>query len=81
LYAGVEVIDFLLSYANVILFYTQVLKREMKPTQVHRIYLTKEQHLQGGDWLVKDQEAWDWLCGYWASDEFRVMSEQNQMNQ
>jgi hypothetical protein len=26
----------------------QVLKREMKPTQDHGIYLTKEQHLQGG---------------------------------
>jgi hypothetical protein len=42
---------FLLWHANVILFYTQVLKREMKPTQVHKIYLTKEQHLQGG-WLI-----------------------------
>jgi hypothetical protein len=31
----------------------QVLKREMKPTQVHGIYLTKEQHLHGGSigWL------------------------------
>jgi hypothetical protein len=31
-----------------------VLKREMKPTQIHMIYLTKEQHLQGRgsiDWL------------------------------
>jgi hypothetical protein len=35
----------------------QVLKWEMKPTQVHGIYLTKDQHLQGGDWLVKDLEA------------------------
>jgi hypothetical protein len=25
-----------------------VLKWEMKPTQVHEVYLTKEQHLQGG---------------------------------
>jgi hypothetical protein len=32
----------------------------MKPTEVDLIYLTKEQHLQGGvDLLVKDQEAWD----------------------
>jgi hypothetical protein len=57
----------------------QVLKREMKPTQVHGIYLTKKQHLHGGgvDWLVKDSDAWDWLCSYWASDEFRVMLELN----
>jgi hypothetical protein len=52
----------------------------MKPTKVHVIYLTKEQHLQGVDWLVKDQEACDWLCDYWASDEFRAMSEQNRLN-
>jgi hypothetical protein len=48
LHACVEVIDFLLWHANVILFSTHVLKREMKPTKVHRIYLTKEQRLQGG---------------------------------
>jgi hypothetical protein len=57
-----------------------MLKREMKPTQVHRIYLIKEQHLHGVDWFVKDLKAWDWLCGYWASDEFRAVSERNQEN-
>jgi hypothetical protein len=31
--------------------------------------------------LVKDLGAWDWLCGYWASNEFRVVSEQNWVNQ
>jgi hypothetical protein len=54
----------------------------MKPTDVHGIYLTKEQHLQGGvNWLVKVPGAWDWLCGYWASDEFKVISERNRVNQ
>jgi hypothetical protein len=53
----------------------------MKLTQVHGIYLTKEQLLQGGvDWLVNNHGAWDWLCGYWASDEFRAMSERNRVN-
>jgi hypothetical protein len=47
---------------SIFVFYTQVLKQEMKPTLEHVIYLTKEQHLQGlVDWLVKDPEAWDWL--------------------
>jgi hypothetical protein len=56
----------------------QVLKWEMKPTQVHGIYFTKDQHLQRlVDWLVKDPEAWNWLCGYWESDQFRTMSERN----
>jgi hypothetical protein len=41
-----------------------VLKQQMKLTQVHGIYLAKDHHLQGtDDWLVKDPEAWDWLCG------------------
>ncbi len=31
--------------------------------------------------MVKDQEAWDWLRGYWPSDEFRAVSEQNLLNQ
>jgi hypothetical protein len=54
----------------------------MKPTQVHGINLTKEQHLQGNvDWLVKDSEAWDWLSDWWASDQFRAMLERNQQNQ
>jgi hypothetical protein len=48
----------------------------MKPTQVKWIYLTKDQHLQGSvDWLVMDLEAWDWLCGWWVSDQFRAVSE------
>jgi hypothetical protein len=54
----------------------------MKPTQAPRIYLTKDQHLQGSvDWLVKDLEAWDSLCGWWVSDQFTVVSERNLQNQ
>jgi hypothetical protein len=30
---------------SISMFYTQVLKQEMKPTLAHGIYLTKEQHL------------------------------------
>jgi hypothetical protein len=58
-----------------------MLKEEMKPSQVYMVYLTKEQHLQGGvNRLVKSPEAWNWLCGYWVSDEFRAVSEQNRVN-
>jgi hypothetical protein len=31
--------------------------------------------------LLKDLEAWDWLCSYWASDEFKAVSERNMVNQ
>jgi hypothetical protein len=30
--------------------------------------------------LVKDLEASDWLCGWWASMDFRAMSEWNRQN-
>jgi hypothetical protein len=60
LHASVEVIYFLHWHAHVILLFILVLKQQMKPTEVDLIYLTKEQHLQGGvDLLVKDQEARD----------------------
>jgi hypothetical protein len=49
---------------------------------VHDIYLTKEQHLLGMvNWLVKDPEAWDLLCDWWASEDFRSISKRNLQNQ
>jgi hypothetical protein len=34
------------------------MKQPIKPSQVHDIYLTKEQQLQGRvNWLIKDPEA------------------------
>jgi hypothetical protein len=40
---------------SIAIYYTQVLKHHMKPTQAHMIYLTKDQHLlRMIDWLVKD---------------------------
>jgi hypothetical protein len=45
------------------LYYSQVLKQPIKPSQAHDIYLTKEQQLQGKvDWLIKDSESWDAMC-------------------
>jgi hypothetical protein len=50
------------------LYYSQVLKQPIKPNQVHNIYLTKKQQLQGKvDWLIKDPEAWDAMCKWWTS--------------
>jgi hypothetical protein len=62
-------------------YYMQELKQRMKPTQVKQIYLTKDQHISGTiDWLVKNPEDWDWLCGWWVSDQFRVVSERNRLS-
>jgi hypothetical protein len=55
-----------------------VLKQPIKPNQVHDIYQTKEQQLQGKvDWLVKDPEAWDTMYEWWTSMEFKAISERN----
>jgi hypothetical protein len=55
-----------------------MLKRSIKPYQVHDIYLNKEQQLQGKvDWLVKDPEAWDAMCEWWTSEEFKAISLRN----
>jgi hypothetical protein len=57
------------------------MKQPIKLHQMQDIYLTKEQHLQGKvAWLVKDLEAWDAICEWWSSLEFRAISEQNQLN-
>jgi hypothetical protein len=57
------------------LYYSQVLKRPIKPYQAHDIYLTKKKKLQGkDDWLVKDPEAWDVMCEWWTSEEFKAIS-------
>jgi hypothetical protein len=48
--AALKVIKDAIKHARLVsisMFYTLVLKQVMKPTLVHGIYLTKEQHLQG----------------------------------
>jgi hypothetical protein len=42
------------------------------------LHLTKEEYLQGKvHWLVNDPEAWDWMCEWWASTEFRALLNKN----
>jgi hypothetical protein len=50
---------------------------------MHNIYLTKEQQQFKGkiDWRIKDPEAWDVMCEWWMSREFKAISEQDQRNQ
>jgi hypothetical protein len=59
----------------------QVQKRPIKPYQAYDIYLTKEQQLQGKvEWLVKVLEAWDVMCEWWMSEEFKAISLWNRQN-
>jgi hypothetical protein len=67
--------------AQHLLYYSQALKQMIKPSQAHDIYLTKEQQLQRKvDWIIKDSEALDAMCEWWASMEFRATSERNRHN-
>jgi hypothetical protein len=59
----------------------QVLKQPIKPYQAHDIYLIKEQQLQGKvDWLVKGLKAWDAMCEWWTSEEFKAILLWNRHN-
>jgi hypothetical protein len=63
------------------LYYSQVLKQLIKPSQAQDIHLPKEQQLQGKvDWLIKDPKVWDEMCESWVSVESRSLSEQNWHN-
>jgi hypothetical protein len=43
--------------------------------------ILKEEQLQGKvNWLVKDPEAWNVMCKWWAFMEFRTISEWNRHN-
>jgi hypothetical protein len=58
-----------------------VLKRPIKSYQAHDIYLTKEHQLLGkDDWLVKNPEAWDVICEWWTSEEFKTILLWNQQS-
>jgi hypothetical protein len=53
--------------------YRRGLKHPMNTNIVKDFHLTKEQYLLGEvDWLVNDAEAWDSLCEWWASPDFRA---------
>jgi hypothetical protein len=54
-------------------YHRNVLKQPLNTRQVKplNLYLQKEEYVQGTvDWLVKDMEAWDFLCEHWASPAF-----------
>jgi hypothetical protein len=63
------------------LYHSQVMKQPIKPSQVHNIYLTKEEQLQENvDRLIKDLEASDAMREWWASTKFRALSKWNRHN-
>jgi hypothetical protein len=65
----------------VTVYYKTVLRQPMTNKQAATIHLSKEEYLKSYvDWLCKDDEAWKWLCEYWASEEFKDISNRNREN-
>ena len=65
----------------VTVYYKTVKKEAMTNKEASSIHLTAEQYHQSYvDWLSKDPESWRWLCEYWASEEFKSISDRNRSN-
>jgi hypothetical protein len=65
-------------FQSIAYYHMNVLKQPMNSRQVKasNLYLKKDEYLQGDvDWLIKDAEACDSLCEYWASPKFVAKSE------
>jgi hypothetical protein len=70
-------------FQSIAYYHRNVLKQSMNSRQAKAssLYLKKDEYLQGDvDWLIKDTEAWDSLCEYWASPAFIAKSERAQQN-
>jgi hypothetical protein len=62
-------------------YHTQMVKQKMNTKYAQNLHMTKEEYLQVSvDWLVKDPKAWDWICRWWASLEFKAISDTNHQN-
>jgi hypothetical protein len=62
-------------------YHRNVLKQSMNSRQAKasNLHLQKDEYLQGDvDWMIRDAEAWDSLCEYWASPTFVAKSERAQ---
>jgi hypothetical protein len=65
-------------FQSIAYYHRNLLKQPMNARQAKdlNLYLQKEVYVHGTvDWLVKDAEAWDFLCEYWVSPVFVAKSE------
>jgi hypothetical protein len=70
-------------FQSIAYYHRNILKQPMNSRQVKasNLYLQKDEYLQGDvDWLIKDVEAWDSLCEYWASPTFIAKSKKPRQN-
>lgn len=65
----------------VTVYFKKVKGQRMTNKQACEIHLTAEEYKQSEvDWLTAHPEAWVKLCEYWASDEYKVISDRNRLN-
>ncbi|WVZ96367.1 hypothetical protein U9M48_042018 [Paspalum notatum var. saurae] len=52
-----------------------------KAAEVKKLHLEAEELIQGEvDWIMKDAEAWRWICHHWAGSDFQGASDRNRVN-
>jgi hypothetical protein len=69
-------------HQSITYYYRRELRQPMDTRIVKDFHLMKEQYLLGKvDWMIKDIEAWDSMCEWWASPEFRAKSGKTRANQ
>jgi hypothetical protein len=70
-------------FQSIAYYHRNILKQPMNSRQAKasNLYLQKDEYLQGDvNWLIKDVEAWDSLCEYWASPTFIAKSKKPRQN-
>ncbi|WVZ49254.1 hypothetical protein U9M48_000628 [Paspalum notatum var. saurae] len=51
------------------------------PSAILKMHLEAEEYVQGEiDWIMKDPEAWRWICNHWAGSDFQGASDRNRGN-
>ncbi|WVZ52034.1 hypothetical protein U9M48_003129 [Paspalum notatum var. saurae] len=46
-----------------------------------KLHLEAEEYVQGEiNWIMKDPEAWRWICNHWAGSDFQGASDRNRGN-
>ncbi|WVZ76242.1 hypothetical protein U9M48_024231 [Paspalum notatum var. saurae] len=63
-------------------FHKRVKNLNVKKTpDLKKMHLDVEELIQGEiDWIMKDPEAWRWICHHWAGSDFQGASDRNRGN-
>ncbi|WVZ89565.1 hypothetical protein U9M48_035949 [Paspalum notatum var. saurae] len=63
-------------------FHKRVKNLNVKKTpDLKKMHLEAEEYVQGEiDWIMKDPEAWRWICNHWAGSDFQGASDRNRGN-